>query len=155
VEQWEKPLFYYLRRLCGSETQAWELLARTWRALAAELGARKSPERFKARLYCLARRAAEREIPELTRPSGGTEPTGPLSQASPDLGSFGDPAALHRALDSLELAQREIMTLALLEDFSPEELARILRLTPGRARARLERARNALWRILNGKEVLP
>ncbi|MCE5270429.1 hypothetical protein LLH00_04020 [bacterium] len=155
MEQWEKPLFYYLRRLSGDESRAWELLGRCWRALAVELGARGDRERFKVRLYRLARQTAEREIPELTQPSGGTEPTGQQSQASQALSSFGDPAALHRGLDSLELQEREIMTLVLLEDFTPEELGRILRLTTGRARTRLERARNALWRILNGKEVLP
>ena len=30
VRMWERPLFYYLRRLASSEEDAWDLLQETW-----------------------------------------------------------------------------------------------------------------------------
>jgi RNA polymerase sigma-70 factor (ECF subfamily) len=63
-------------------------------------------------------------------------PTGP-----PDDPPDHDLAAVRRALDALDEADRELLVLVTWDDLTPTQAARALGCTPGTARVRLHRAR--------------
>jgi RNA polymerase sigma-70 factor (ECF subfamily) len=55
-----------------------------------------------------------------------------------------DAVRIHRALETLRPAQREILTLCFLEDLSHQEIAGILGLPPGTVKSRIYYAKQAL-----------
>ena len=65
---------------------------------------------------------------------------------------FDDAERVHRGLDRISLAHREALTLFFLEDFSIDEIASILNVSPGTVKSRLHYAKRALRLVLE-KEV--
>ena len=51
VRMWERPLFYYLRRLASSEEDAWDLLQETWLKTYRSLGSLRDPRAARVPLY--------------------------------------------------------------------------------------------------------
>ena len=151
VALWERRLFFYLRRLTGDEQEAWDLLQQTWLKALRGIGSIREPRRLSAWLYTLARRAAADRIRELAadrqRHSDEAE-LDSIADENPGPEEFDNADLVHRALDKLELAQREIVTLFVLEDFSLVEVGEILSLPPGTVKSRLHRAKAALREIL-------
>ncbi len=151
VALWERRLFFYLRRLAGDEQEAWDLLQQTWLKALRGIGSIREPRRLSAWLYTLARRAAADRIRELAadrQHRADQSELEALADESPGPEEFENAALVHRALDRLELAQREILTLFFLEDFSLADIGDILGLPPGTVKSRLHRARAALREIL-------
>ena len=62
--------------------------------------------------------------------------------------SAGDGAAIHRALDELEPAHREVLVLHFLEDFAVAEIAGIVKCPEGTVKSRLFHARRAMRALL-------
>src|SRR5205823_11386108 len=58
VRLWERPLFYYLRRLAPCEADAWDLLQETWLKVFRAVNSIRDPRAFPAFLYTTARNAA-------------------------------------------------------------------------------------------------
>src|SRR6476661_4458424 len=58
VRLWERPLFYYLRRLAASEADTWDLLQETWLRIFPALDALRDPRTLAAFLYATARNVA-------------------------------------------------------------------------------------------------
>ena len=143
VALWERRLFYYLRRLAGDEQEAWDLLQQTWLKALRGIGSVREPRRLSAWLYTLARRAAADRIAELAADRQRYIDEAVLdgiADENPCPDEFESAALVHWALDKLELAQREILTLFFLEDFSLAEVGEILGLPPGTVKSRLHRA---------------
>src|SRR5690349_21957839 len=112
VRLWERPLFYYLRRLAPSEAVAWELLQDTWLKVFRSLAALRDPHALPAFLYRTARNAALSRLR-----TGEFAPCADLSESGAEDRSVDDLAAwesaeqVHHALDQLSLPQREALTL--------------------------------------------
>jgi len=151
VTLWERRLFYFLRRLSGDESQAWDLLQQTWLKALRGIGSVREPRRLNAWLYTVARRAAADRIRELAadrlRHSDETELDG-LTDDSTGFEQLENAALVHYGLDKLPLAQREVLTLFFLEDFSLAEVAEILQLPIDTVKSRLHRAKAALREII-------
>jgi RNA polymerase sigma-70 factor, ECF subfamily len=147
VALWERRLFFYLRRLTGDEQEAWDMLQQTWLKALRGIDSIREPRRLNAWLYTLARRAAADRIRELAadrqRHADDTELEA-IADESPGPEEFENAALVHWGLDKLELAQRDILTLFFLEDFSLAEVGEILSLPPGTVKSRLHRAKAAL-----------
>jgi RNA polymerase sigma-70 factor (ECF subfamily) len=62
--------------------------------------------------------------------------------------SAGDGAAIHRGLDELEPAHREVLVLHFLEDFAVAEIAGIVKCPEGTVKSRLFHARRAMRALL-------
>lgn len=60
-----------------------------------------------------------------------------------------DLALLHEVLDGLPGPQREVLVLRFLHNLEPQAIAGVLRISPGNARVRLNRALNAVRAALN------
>ncbi|MEX2168130.1 MAG: RNA polymerase sigma factor [Pirellulales bacterium] len=153
VELWERPLFYYLRRLAASEEDAWELLQEAWLKVVKSLGTLRDPHTLPAFLYTTARNTA------LSRMRGRVLETNyDFADNLLDDRSIDDHAALenaeevHRALDQLPLAQREALTLHYLQDLSLDDIASVLNVPLGTVKSRLFYAKRALRDILTTGE---
>jgi RNA polymerase sigma-70 factor (ECF subfamily) len=71
--------------------------------------------------------------------------------AEPDF-TADDAAAVHQALDSIEMKHREVLVLHFLEDFSLQEAAQILNCPEGTVKSRIHYAKKALKTALLEKK---
>ena len=147
VKLWERPLFYYLRRLAPSEADAWDVLQETWLRVVRAMGTVRVPRTFPAFLYATARNVAVSRLRIRVEEGmrGGAEEVADEGDA---VVAFDDAEQVHHALDQLPLAQREALTLYFLEDLSIEEMARVLDVPVGTVKSRLHYAKVALKRVI-------
>lgn len=145
VRLWERPLFYYLRRL-ASEADAWELLQETWIRLLRSGKTLREPRALPAFLYATARNLA------CSRRRGPAPVDPPDMHAESDdadaLAAFDSAEQVHHALDRLPEPQREVLTLFFLQDLSLEEIAALLEVPLGTVKSRLHYARAAVKKLL-------
>lgn len=153
VKIWERPLFYYLRRLAASEADAWELLQETWLKVLKSLKSVHDPQAFPAFLYRIARNAA---ITRLRRPeffSFEADADLICDDAQDDaIRDFQNVEQVHHGLQQLPLMQREALTLFFLQDLSLEEMSVLLGIPLGTVKSRLHRAKKSLRQILTEGE---
>lgn len=140
------PLLYYLRRLTGSEHDAWDALQETWLTVFRSLHTLREPRALPAFIYRIAhnramlllrKRKADLELgldPDLPEPESNTEETF----------SVEDAREVHRGLDRLTLAHREVLTLYFLQDLSIDDIAAALDVPTGTVKSRLHYAKKAL-----------
>jgi RNA polymerase sigma-70 factor (ECF subfamily) len=147
---WERPLFYYLRRLVSSEEDAWDLLQETWLKTFRSLGSLRDPRCLPSFLYATARNAAISRLRNNELSRGVTNALDEESLECPDddVSVFENAEHVHHALDQLPLQHREILTLYFLEDLSHEEMASLLAIPLGTVKSRLHYAKLAIHRIL-------
>lgn len=149
VEMWERPLFYYLRRLVASEADAWDLLQDTWLKLYRSIGSLREPRSLRAFLYTTARNAAmsrlrREQLDENLSGASGED----LESPADDIAEFDNAEMIHHALDQLPLPQREVLTLYFLQDLSLDEITALLEVPLGTVKSRLHYGKLALRKIL-------
>ncbi len=163
VACYEKRLHYFIRRLVGSERDAWDILQQTWLAAMKGIHRLDEPRTLRTWLYRIARNTA---ISHLRK--SGHEPTSvnphdlrdiPEDQEdSPeqDDSFFGTDAAerVHEALAELSVPHREVLTLHFLEDASVEEIAAVTGVPPGTVKSRLYYAKRALRSAIEQRREL-
>jgi RNA polymerase sigma-70 factor (ECF subfamily) len=150
VQLFERPLWYYIRRLVRTEDDAWDALQESFVSVLRSLGTIREGRALPAFVYRTARNSAlahhrqrkeqplVEEVPDCMEDAAET----PLSAE--------DVAAVHRALEQLPLPQRETLTLYFLEDLSIAQIAQVTLVPEGTVKSRLFHARRALRRILEG-----
>jgi RNA polymerase sigma factor (sigma-70 family) len=156
VDTWERPLFYYVRRLGASEADALQILQDTWIEVLNSLGSLKDPSRFVPWLYTITRRMAirarPRRIDELTTHADIS------GQADPDddfEARLDDTAAVHWGLERLPPQQREVLVLFFLRDLSLKDIAEVIDVPVGTVKSRLHKARQQLAALLRRSEAKP
>lgn len=148
-QRFQPRLRYYVRRLDTGGDREDDTLQDIWVKVVRKIGSLKDPEAFVAWLYAIARhetysRARIKDpFVELTDEHLDcvTEHDEPV---------FTDEAAtrIHEALGKLKTRHREILTLSFLEDFSHQQIAEILSVSPGTVKSRIYYAKQALRREL-------
>jgi RNA polymerase sigma-70 factor (ECF subfamily) len=146
VKMWERPLFYYLRRLAPSEADAWDLLQETWLKTFRSIRSLRDPAALPPFLYATARNAA---ITRLRLKRENPTPCDEASALDCAFIAFDDAEQVHHALDQLPLAQREAVTLYFLEDLSIDEIAQVLAVPPGTVKSRLHYGKQAIRGIID------
>ena len=153
VAEFERPLAYFVTKMIGDQDAAWDVLQLVWIRAFRQIRRLQNPEQIRAWLYGIAHglavdhlrkrdslRRIEREYaeehPEETddKPAFNTE----------------EVAAVHQALDQLDLRLREVLTLYFIEDLSVAEVAGIVGVPEGTVKSRLYHARQALRERLKG-----
>jgi len=151
VDLWQRPLLYYLRRLIGSEDDAWDVLQDTWLQVVRRVNQLRQPDRFPSWLYQVARNAAATQHRRLKvfdpLPEDNEQLAVAPSQAD-DLIAAADARVVHQALGRLSPAHREVLTLFFLEGFSQQDIAEITGLPAGTVKSRVFHAKRALRTIL-------
>ena len=135
------PVYGLLCRLVGPyESEAGDLLQETWIRAASRLTAFRGDATFRTWLTGIAlncyrewrRRSGRHPVVEL-------DDAAVLSEADPD-------PDVHRVLEGLPPAFREILFLHDVEGYTHDEIARLIEIEPGTSKSRLSRARELFRR---------
>ena len=154
VRTWERPLFYYIRRLIDDEDEARQVLQQSWVGVLQGLAALRQPRRLPAWLYRIARITAmthlrKRYGEQTLRRDSDT----PASVDVPDGQlDFDNAEQIHYGLARLTLIHREVLTLFFLQDLSLEEIASVLEVPVGTVKSRLHHGKRMLKAILVQEE---
>lgn len=143
----QRPLLFYLRRLVSFEDDAWDLSQETWLAVLPRLSTLHNPRALPAYVFRTARNKALAMLRKQHRYQPLNEMEKPIADVTERAdASFTaeDAAAIHRALDRLSLAHREILTLHFLDEIAMDDLAFVLEIPSGTVRSRLHYAKRAL-----------
>lgn len=146
IAAFERPLRYYLAKTLGDDDRAYDVLQELWLQASGGIRGLVEPAALRVWLYRLAhglavdhlrrrqvRQAAERER-ALTENAADPDPEFTAVDAQ----------AIHRALDELPPAQREVLVLFFLEDMSLEEIVDVVQRPLGTVKSRLHYAKRAL-----------
>jgi RNA polymerase sigma-70 factor, ECF subfamily len=134
----ERPLLYYATKLTGKEERALDLLQEVWIRAFRGLRKLKDPGALRPWLYTIAHAIAVSGIRrETSRERAEELHSEAFQEACEPAFAEEDSAAVHRALDELEPAQREVLTLHFLEDFSLAEISSIIRCPEATVKSRL------------------
>jgi len=152
VALWEKPLFYYIRRLVKSEEDAWDALQAAWIRVIRGIGKLKNLDSFPSWLYRIARNVSFNYIRDNSKHETLSDEEMDLarmdSEENQDF-TAADAEAIHWGLQQLPPAQREVLTLFFLEEFSLKEISSITEVSIGTVKSRLYYAKKALQGMMN------
>jgi RNA polymerase sigma factor (sigma-70 family) len=154
VSQWEERLFYYVRRLVGTEEDAWDVLQQTWLKVFKGIKSLNDPQRLPIWLYQIARCGALSHWRGHYRSHAFMEDNSDLTElaASEENCHFDDAEQVHRALGRISLLHREVLTLYFLEDLSLDQMAEVLAIPAGTIKSRLYYAKQALRAVIQREE---
>lgn len=146
----ERPLLYYAAKLVGSSEQAADVLQDVWIRAFRGMRKLKEPASLRPWLYRMTHGVAIDRIRQDTARAHAEEVHAADFEEAWEGFDDGGAAAVHQALDRLELRHREVLTLHFLEDFSVAEVAAIVGCPAGTVKSRIHHAKRALKEILMG-----
>ncbi len=149
VELYEQRLLYFIRRIVCDENSPLDVLQDVWLTAFRRMHTLSSPAAFKTWLYQIAHHTAVDLLRRQCRESELFAHTDPNEQAEcsdETLEQFENAELVHRALEQISLAHREVLTLRFLEDLDIAEIAEIVGCNLGTAKSRLHYARKAIQR---------
>jgi RNA polymerase sigma factor (sigma-70 family) len=157
VATFERPLYYYIRRMARGGDEAWVVLQECWVRVFTNIAALEDPRKLAPWIYSVARTALRQRVAELARERAATVEL----EDAPDANS-GDEFAhdlahdaerVHSALSELAAPQREVLVLFFLEDLSLQAISEVLEIPVGTVKSRLYHARRALSQVLSKLEA--
>ncbi len=143
--RFQPRLRYYVHRLDADGNHTDDTLQEIWAKVVRGIGSLRDRRAFVAWLYTIARNEvygrakAKNPLVELTE-----EHLESLTDDPEPVFREEDAVRIHQALETLNPAHREILTLCFLEELSRHEIAGILGLHPGTVKSRLHYAKQAL-----------
>lgn len=152
VKLWERPLYYYVRRLLNTEDEAKDVTQDIWINVVRKLRAVRDPAAFPAWLFKVARTHAATHFRKsrLLEPLPENGSAAEISATnSSDFSLTLNAEELHWALSQLSPSHSECLILHFLEGFSIEEVADITGVAPGTVKSRLHYAKKALREVLD------
>ena len=152
VNCWEPRLYYYLRRIVENENDVWDILQETWLAVFQNIRKLQDPLKFPTWLYRISHNKAVSLLRKENRYTQMTvEQTTDYCENNNTMLAVNERAELvHKALEKLTLAHREVLTLHFLEGFSIREMAWVIGISEGTAKSRLYYAKNELHKAFKG-----
>ena len=152
VRELERPLLYFAQKLLGNDDTALDVLQEVWLKAFQTIRRLDNPRVLRAWLYRMTRGLAidrirkDRSDERLQR--GYVEQAGTVAE-EPEFDAE-DAAAVHRALDALEVKHREVLVLCFLEDMTIAEIASVVGCPEGTVKSRIHHAKRALKAALQG-----
>jgi RNA polymerase sigma-70 factor (ECF subfamily) len=149
VRTMERPLLYYASKLVGNQERAVDALQEVWIRAFRGIRKLKDPGSLRPWLYRIAygisidriRRDVSRVRAEEAHSESFDETAGPSFSSE-------DAAAIHQALDQLDLRHREVLVLHFMEDFSVAEIAAAVGCPEGTVKSRMYHAKKAMKELL-------
>jgi RNA polymerase sigma factor (sigma-70 family) len=151
VERYHDRLFYFIRRMVEDDDRAQSLMQDVWMHGLRSFGQLQQADRLTAWLYTIARRVVlqhHRRSYATPETSGGEAAADVLDTERDAAAAFENAELVHFGLSRIGLAEREVLTLHFLEEFSIAEIAGILEIPTGTVKSRLARARAELRSVL-------
>jgi RNA polymerase sigma-70 factor (ECF subfamily) len=150
VYELERPLLYYATKLVGDESAALDVLQDVWMTVFRKIRKLKDPGALRPWIYRIVhgiatdriRRAVSRKRFEYAEAEDTPESNGDPFFATEDA------AAIHEALNAVDVEHREVLTLHFLEEFSITEIAGVLGIPEGTVKSRIHHAKKRLKDLL-------
>lgn len=150
----EKRLFYFIRRLVATEADAFDVLQEVWLTVFRKINKLRDSKAFRSWIYRIAHDLAitiiQKEIHQ--EKVQGSYDNAILSNDERPFPEFEDSARIHRALDKLNYAHREVLTLFFLEEMSYEEIGHVVGCPVGTVKSRMHYAKKELQSLLEDKD---
>lgn len=155
IGNWERPLFFYIRRITVSEEDAWDALQEVWYKVLRHFAGVRDPKALPHWLYTVARNTALSRLrgERQAEPLDETVIEEPVEDGLAEVINRADAIDLRGALEKLGASHREAVTLFFLEEFSVAEIAEITGAPPGTVKSRLYHAKRELKRLLNSESA--
>ena len=152
VNSWEPRLYYYLRRIVENENDVWDILQETWLAVFKNIRKLEDPLKFSTWLYKISHNKAVNLLRKENRyvQMKSDQISDNFENTNTDIDVKERGEHVHKLLDKLKLAHREIITLYFLEGFSINEMAQIIGVSEGTVKSRLYYAKHKLHEVLKG-----
>jgi RNA polymerase sigma-70 factor, ECF subfamily len=157
-QRYQMPLYVYVRELVGDEQASLDIVQETFISAARHLGSLRENAKFGSWLFGIAHqkclqfwRKQGRELAAMDELAAdpiefGEDPVDLLLKREQE-------AAVMVMVDRLPVAQRSVLLLHFVEDFSLDEIAAITNIQLGTVKSRLHYAKKALRRCLEEQSV--
>jgi RNA polymerase sigma-70 factor (ECF subfamily) len=150
-ERYHRPLYGFFVRLTGQRTASEDLVQLVFYRILKYRHTYRDEGKFSAWIYHLARKVAADHFRKnahapvsLDEPDDLHEVPDHAPHAAEQAAQADDLALMHRALGTLPLEQRELLTLYRFQNVRHEELARLFDCSVGAVKVRMHRALGAL-----------
>ena len=153
VARYESRVIYYIRRMIGDSTDAYDVMQEVWILVFRRLGTLQAPEAFRVWLYRIAHDVA---VSHLRRRTKLPQPMSEEVDFSQEVEEWDEMQALdnaelvHRTLEQLSPAHREVLTLRFLEELELAEIAEVVGCEVGTVKSRLHYAKRSLREQIEG-----
>ena len=150
VQIWQGRLHFYIRRMVGNESDAWQILQDVWVKVLTGIHRLQDEGRLAPWLYAVTRNTIMSHRRQLFRQPGETAelPAESLSDERPSQQQRETAEEIHFGLSQLQLVDREVLTLFFLQDLGTIEIGEVLGIPRGTVKSRLHTARNRLREVL-------
>jgi RNA polymerase sigma-70 factor, ECF subfamily len=147
VSRFENPLIYYATKLTGDRDRALDVVQNAWIRVFKGIKKLKTPGSVRPWLYSIVHGLAVDEVRSEQVRSKAEEPEWEeMADSKPFRPE--NAIAIHAALDRLERAHREVLTLFFLEEFSVAEIAEVTGCPEGTVKSRLYYARKSMRELI-------
>lgn len=151
--RYQLPLFAYVQELVRDEQASLDIVQEAFIAATRHIGSLRSDEKFGSWLFGIARQKVVQRWRKPDRSAPLEEaPESELAEADDDpcewLVRQEEEEDFMRRLDQLPTAQRDVLLLHFLEDFSLEEIAGIAGVPVGTVKSRMYHAKRTLRALL-------
>jgi RNA polymerase sigma-70 factor, ECF subfamily len=146
----ERPLLYYAMSLTGNQDSALYVLQEVW--IKAFRGIRKlrDPGALRQWLYSITHGiAVDRIRKNYSREQAEKVQYEDFQEADEPSFAEEDAAAVHAALNQIDILHREVLVLHFLEDLSLAEIAAVVGCSEGTVKSRIYYAKRAMKEILS------
>jgi RNA polymerase sigma factor (sigma-70 family) len=150
VHLWERPLYYYLRRLIDGDEHAMAAMQEVWLKVLKGIGRMREPKSFAAWAYAITRATAMDHMrDEYARQAVQLDEEDDIADRGADeTAAFDNAEQIHGAMKRLSLRHREVLTLFFLQDLSLAEIATMLDISEGTVKSQLHYAKKSLKKVL-------
>ena len=149
VHVMERPLLYYAAKLLGDEERAVDAMQDVWIRVFRGIGKLKDRPSLRSWLYRITYGVSiDRIRRDVSRERAEQVHSELLEEIADDTFENEDAAAVHRALDQIDLRHREVLVLHFLEDFEVAEVAAIVGCPEGTVKSRIYHAKKAMKELL-------
>jgi RNA polymerase sigma-70 factor, ECF subfamily len=155
--RYQLPLYVYVFELARDEQTSLDIVQETFIAAVRHIGSLREEAKFGGWLFGIAHQKCVQSWRQQNRAAAMREE---IAESPPDLDDGPDQWLIRREqeeefmslLNELPVAQRSVLLLHFIEDFSLEQIAEITATPLGTVKSRLHYAKRGLRKILEDKE---
>ncbi len=143
---YERRVLYYVRRLIGDLEAALDVSQDVWMTVYQRIGSLRSPEAFRVWLFRVAHNKAMTAVRRGQRRAEVYEEVASdefEAESWDEFTHFDNAPLVHRALEGISVAHREVLALRFLEDLQLNEIAEVVGCNVATAKTRLHYAKKA------------
>jgi RNA polymerase sigma-70 factor (ECF subfamily) len=144
IERYSRALRYFISRLLNNSETAEDIFQDTWLIVFRRIHGLKETDAFPTWLYRIARNKVYQQFRREKGFFQLDETMAAPDDADEDDFSAEDAAKIHRALEKLNPAYKEVLMLRFLEQMSYDQIAQVINCNAGTVKSRIYYAKLAL-----------